>query len=990
VKKLVLFIHGLGGTADGTWLRFPELMRQDAELARQYDVMAIDYASGAFGPKPGLPTAAAILKTEIENRYPASAYSDIALIAHSQGGLVARSYIAERINSSQPLRVSRLLTFATPHQGSGFATLLKWVPFASQQTRDLDPNSEFMRDLAVAWGQAKADRRVLTKYVVAADDAIVGQVSAMGAWSPGYEVVSGAGHLKVVKPETSDNSPFLIARNFLLEPGLAPGGVEADYTAPLLSRPSLPSNDRTRFIFSARVLPLIGRDAEKEILANFLGSAEQPFRWMLMHGSGGVGKSRLALEVCLAVRDEWHAGFLRDREADPVWGKWQPLMPTLIVIDPAAYDKERTGKVLRALAGREPASGAARLAAPVRVLLIERAGDGDWLKQIMGDETERAQVDLARAADLNLNPIDDPWPIFEFVLNAANKPLPDKNETLAAFDAIDSERRPLFAYFTADAIARGVDIRHFDADRLLDAVIEHGRNAYWKPAGAKEEDERLLAVATMAGGVAIDALDGVAEKLLPSWDIDRHPPIFLAMTGREPDKDIAPLEPDIVGEHFVLSRLAQRNLSEANRARLCELAWQLNAQGMEQFVLRVMHDFRSVNPRATRALLDDMHRVAAKRNEAALWELWSEAAAVSFGGDLTSLIHNSVIFGPPGGHDYSPVAGGFFYENPLVTRDPAAALALLEDQRREAAERDETPLWKTWTYAALGLMHEVASRDPTAALVLLQDVLGVTAAKSDGESLDLWRPYVGNIVNAAMEGWLADMRDTAKARYDAGAWEQWAKAALILMHGFRSFIPAPIAARALLAEMRAVAAGRNEAALWESWVLGCIILMDALQSRDLDAAHALLEDMRGEAVKRDDATIWHAWAAAGGNLLTGLAPGDPAAARVLLDDMHRVAEDRDDAALWESWALASFNLIVGLGSRDPAVSRALVNDMLETMEKHPGPVGGWQTKVLHLVFHVAFTVTKDLGLQDPDAARAFSAETLGIPESMLKMMKFGD
>jgi hypothetical protein len=982
MKKLVLFIHGLGGTADGTWLKFPELLRQDAELSEHYDVAAIDYRSGAFRSKPGLPTCAAVLKTEIENRFPASAYSDISLIAHSQGGLVARSYIAERINSSQPLRVSRLLTFATPHQGSGFATLLKWTPFASQQTKDLDPNSEFMRDLAVAWGQAKADRRVLTKYVVATGDAIVGQVSAMGTWNPGYEVVSSAGHIKVVKPETADMSAFLIAKNFLLEMGLEPGGVEADYTAPLLWRPSLPSNDRTRFIFSARVLPLIGRDAEKNILEDFLGSAEQPCRWMVMHGSGGAGKSRLALELCLAVQGEWHAGFLKDKEADPVWGKWQPLMPTLIVIDPAAYDKERTGKVLRALAGRG-FSDAARLAAPVRVLLLERTGEDHWLKQHMGDETEKAQIDLVRAPDLSLTAIDDPWPIFEFVLNQANKPLPDKDETLAAFAAIDSERRPLYAYFTADAIAHGVDIRHFDADRLLETVIEQSRNAYWKPAGAKEEDERLLAVATMAGGAAVDALDRVTDKLLPLWDMDRHPPIFLAMTGRESHEDIGPLEPDVVGEHFVLLRLAQRNLSEANRARLCELAWQINPQGMEQFVLRVMHDFRLPNPRATRAFLENLRTVAVERNEAALWELWTQAAAISFGGDLQSLIHNSVLFLPT-------LEGRFFCANPLVTRDPAGALALLEDLRRVAAERDEASLWETWTYAALGLMDELATRDPTGALVLLREVLSVTVAKHDGELLNLWRPYVGNIVNAAMADWLAGMRATTNARYDAGAWKQWAEAALTLMYELRTFSPAPIAAKALVAEMRSIAAARRDPALWESWAEASIVLMGRLESSDLDAARALLEDMSGTAVAYDETMAWQAWALAGALLVVRLASVDLVSLRALLDDMHRVAEEHDDDDLWLCWAQASSNLVVILGSRDPAVSRVLVNDMLETVEQHPGGFGGWQTKVVGLVLQAAFTLTKDLASQDSEAARAFCAETLGIPEPMLEMMQFGD
>jgi hypothetical protein len=125
----------------------------------------------------------------------------------------------------------------------------------------------------------------------------------------------------------------------LLEDSLLPGGVEADYQAPLLRFNHIePKKDpqTVRFIYSARVLPFIGRDVEKNILADFLGGLEQPFRWMVMHGSGGVGKSRLALELCLAVRNKWHAGFLPQEGQEPDWGRWQPLMPTLIVIDYAA------------------------------------------------------------------------------------------------------------------------------------------------------------------------------------------------------------------------------------------------------------------------------------------------------------------------------------------------------------------------------------------------------------------------------------------------------------------------------------------------------------------------------------------------------------------------------------------------------------------------------------------------------------------------------
>lgn len=842
MKKLVLFIHGLGGSAKGTWKNFPVLIGSDPALADQYDVAAFEYSTGGIGSKPSLAKIAAILKTEVDNRYPA--YSDIALIAHSQGGLVARYYIAERLNSGQPLRVSRLLTFATPHQGSGFASWLRHVPLASQQAEDLDPNSDFLLALAVAWGQAKPEQRgLLTKYVVAAGDAIVGQVSAMGQWDPGYEVVGGDGHLAVVKPETADHTSLLIARKFLLEDGRRPGGVEPDYRAPRLRFNHVEARENTRFIYSARALPFIGREAEKDVLAAFLGSPEQPFRWMVMAGSGGVGKSRLALELCLSVHGEWHAGFLPQDGQEPDWGRWQPLLPTLIVVDYAARDTERTGKMLQALAGRGPADGTLRLAAPVRVLLIERTvaegvermGGNDWLSKVIGFGTGQGQVEAARAANLQLATVDDLWPIFEAVLKQHNKPLPDRTQTLAALAEIDPERRPLFAYFAADAIAHGDDILHFNRDQLLEQVIRRSREGYWKPAGAKPEDERLLAVVTMAGGFAVEALDSVTEKLLPAWDVDHHPDVFLAMTGRNSGTEIAPLEPDIVGEHFALASLAQKNLSDANRARLCDVAWGLNPLGMAQFVSRVMHDFRLQDPASARALLDIVRSVADARDDAALWETWSLAAAASIGGDLETLMRNSALMGPP--------SRRFFNENLHVSRAPDAARALLEDMCGVAAARDELYLWWSWSYAALGMMDDLASRDPVAAWTLLDGVLTVAWAKHDEDVLSMWNAFLRNIVNAAAADWIDETLAALKQRDDVSLREQWALAAarLTVKHGAKI----QIAAATLLKAMHGIAEERDEAPLWELWAQASCGLLVALGSHDLAVSRSLAGDLLG-------------------------------------------------------------------------------------------------------------------------------------------------
>jgi hypothetical protein len=57
--------HGLGGDANGTWKKFPELIRADAEIAKLYDdVATAAYDTGFVGSQPSLSTCAQILKTE--------------------------------------------------------------------------------------------------------------------------------------------------------------------------------------------------------------------------------------------------------------------------------------------------------------------------------------------------------------------------------------------------------------------------------------------------------------------------------------------------------------------------------------------------------------------------------------------------------------------------------------------------------------------------------------------------------------------------------------------------------------------------------------------------------------------------------------------------------------------------------------------------------------------------------------------------------------
>lgn len=93
-KCLLLFIHGLGGKGDeSTWAKFPDLVRADPELAARYDVAHFDYRTAKFDllfatRAPKAINVARLLKTEIDTRH--ADYTQIAIIAHSLGGLIAR------------------------------------------------------------------------------------------------------------------------------------------------------------------------------------------------------------------------------------------------------------------------------------------------------------------------------------------------------------------------------------------------------------------------------------------------------------------------------------------------------------------------------------------------------------------------------------------------------------------------------------------------------------------------------------------------------------------------------------------------------------------------------------------------------------------------------------------------------------------------------------------------------------------------------------
>lgn len=125
----LLLVHGYG-CSRGVWWR----LRRQLEAAG-YIVSTVSLEP----PYTHIGKLVPLLQQRIEDTCRATGAERVALIAHSMGGLVCRSYLS-RFGAA---RVERLVTLASPHAGSELARI-----GIGANAREMEPGSRWLADLA--------------------------------------------------------------------------------------------------------------------------------------------------------------------------------------------------------------------------------------------------------------------------------------------------------------------------------------------------------------------------------------------------------------------------------------------------------------------------------------------------------------------------------------------------------------------------------------------------------------------------------------------------------------------------------------------------------------------------------------------------------------------------------------------------------------------------------------------------------------------------
>ena len=205
-KSAIVFMHGFTGDPIGTWAQFPEYLASESLLAA-WNILSLGYSTsflpgtrGVWSADPDLPTLSKLFFTELDIR-PLSDCSDIAIIAHSMGGLIVQRSLVDNPELTRKMR--HLFLFGTPSAGIKKANFLSKLfgPLVGTQVTNMATDSAFVTTLRRQWNETFGKKPPFQFYTIAGDkDNFVLPQSSLAPFGRDFQRVVAGDHLSMVKP----------------------------------------------------------------------------------------------------------------------------------------------------------------------------------------------------------------------------------------------------------------------------------------------------------------------------------------------------------------------------------------------------------------------------------------------------------------------------------------------------------------------------------------------------------------------------------------------------------------------------------------------------------------------------------------------------------------------------------------------------------------------------------------------------------------------
>lgn len=220
-KSLLVFIHGITGDHITTWTKdafyFPEEL---VKVLPQSDYMSFGYVSNKLFSSPDFDVIINSLQNELIQKV--HEYSEIVFIAHSMGGILAKTFFIQNKAIEITEKVTKLILLGTPNNGNSLASLISSFSKNPQfnYLKSITDNN-FLGNLTDQWTQwygkdGNSDYSI--QCYCGYENKTVTLVPRSQVISPCCDLIHGLekGHLSISKPINTDDEVFIWVKNLVL------------------------------------------------------------------------------------------------------------------------------------------------------------------------------------------------------------------------------------------------------------------------------------------------------------------------------------------------------------------------------------------------------------------------------------------------------------------------------------------------------------------------------------------------------------------------------------------------------------------------------------------------------------------------------------------------------------------------------------------------------------------------------------------------------
>lgn len=297
MAKKIILVHGLGGSKEKTWGKFPELIEADHDLG--FSVILAGYKSPSlinpvnwFRRAPSIANIANGLITEISARCDLQ-NDEIVLVGHSLGGVVVKKALLILENKGVPNKIRKVCFFDVPHDGSGYANIGNKVQRRNRHLSALCRDSSELDDLNDQWVASNLSDRLTVLSVVAANDGVVSSSSSKSIFRDSQvETINDVDHLSIVKPEDEKALSYIVFKRFVLSKNN------------VLRYAGYNSRDfhDWRAVERNHSFNFVSDDQRKRNLEALVEAVEIAGAVVRLTGASGLGKSRILIEAIVLAQ----------------------------------------------------------------------------------------------------------------------------------------------------------------------------------------------------------------------------------------------------------------------------------------------------------------------------------------------------------------------------------------------------------------------------------------------------------------------------------------------------------------------------------------------------------------------------------------------------------------------------------------------------------------------------------------------------------------